>query len=52
MSEALQVVPVGDGIAQGVRAGWVVLVGQLREGGLFPEGLTVIQTEQCLTWQP
>lgn len=52
MSEALQVVPVGDGIAQGVRAGWVVLVEQLREGGLFPEGLTVIQTEQCLTWQP
>lgn len=46
MSEALQVVPVGDGIAQGVGDGWVVLVIQLREGGSFPKGFTVIQTEQ------
>lgn len=46
MSEALQVVPVGDGTAQEVGGGWVVLVIQLRVGGLFPEGFTVIQTEQ------
>lgn len=30
----------------------MVVVEQLREGDLFPDGFTVIQTEQWLTWQP